>query len=439
MSNSIGIKIKSLRKSLKLTQSQLAGDEITKSMLSQIENGLAKPSMKTLRYLSKQLDKPLTYFLEDEINTSSIPIEEINTDLEKVNELIDDDRAYEGVQILNNLLSNYSFNKSSKIYADILYKLGECQMSLEEFDIAKNNLNKSIDIYMSKNNFLWAAKAYLEFFSVPWTKFDYKKCLTILNETKKIYKKSINRDFAFEIELNYLYSAIYSALGNTDESFQFLDKSLKLSNKTKIYFKTDVLYRLLANFYLLSEDYEGFLLNINKAKQFADFTDNKRTLYFIEINYAAYYNKIHESYEALKHLEKSKDYYKPCTFYYIELTKAYYNLEEYLKAYDSIKKSVFDPENAPNKHRIDYLIIWTGKIYEGLILNKLGKSDKAIDEINYGIRKLEKFGNTANLNFAYKCLGEVFSTKKDFEQAFQAMKKADEIEKNTPPSSRVLL
>ncbi len=52
----IGEKIKMLRTSKLMTQSELAGSEITRNMLSRIENGAAQPSLDTLRYLAKKLN-----------------------------------------------------------------------------------------------------------------------------------------------------------------------------------------------------------------------------------------------------------------------------------------------------------------------------------------------------------------------------------------------
>ena len=60
----LGSKIKQLRIDKMMTQKELAGNEITRNMLSQIENGSARPSMDTLRYLAGQLGKPVSYFLE---------------------------------------------------------------------------------------------------------------------------------------------------------------------------------------------------------------------------------------------------------------------------------------------------------------------------------------------------------------------------------------
>lgn len=61
----LGEKLKQARLEAGLSQRQLCGDVITRNMLSQIENGSAKPSMATLRYLADRLGKSVSYFLEE--------------------------------------------------------------------------------------------------------------------------------------------------------------------------------------------------------------------------------------------------------------------------------------------------------------------------------------------------------------------------------------
>ena len=61
----IGEKIKTIRKEKKMTQSSLAGQRITRNMLSSIERGTANPSLETLEYIAKKLDTPLAYFFSD--------------------------------------------------------------------------------------------------------------------------------------------------------------------------------------------------------------------------------------------------------------------------------------------------------------------------------------------------------------------------------------
>ena len=62
----LGHKIKAARLEAGLSQRQLCGDAITRNMLSQIENGTAKPSMQTLSYLASRLGKTVGFFLDED-------------------------------------------------------------------------------------------------------------------------------------------------------------------------------------------------------------------------------------------------------------------------------------------------------------------------------------------------------------------------------------
>lgn len=62
----LGEKILKARLAAGLSQRQLCGQEITRNMLSQIEHGTAQPSMTTLKYLAARLEKPVSYFLDEE-------------------------------------------------------------------------------------------------------------------------------------------------------------------------------------------------------------------------------------------------------------------------------------------------------------------------------------------------------------------------------------
>lgn len=67
----LGEKLLQARLEAGLSQRQLCGSEITRNMLSQIEHGTARPSMSTLQYLAKQLNRPVSYFLEEEAAVST--------------------------------------------------------------------------------------------------------------------------------------------------------------------------------------------------------------------------------------------------------------------------------------------------------------------------------------------------------------------------------
>ena len=64
----IGEKIKARRKQLGLTQSEVAGDKISRNMLSLIESGNASPSLDTLYYIAEKLNIRIEYLVSTDIS-----------------------------------------------------------------------------------------------------------------------------------------------------------------------------------------------------------------------------------------------------------------------------------------------------------------------------------------------------------------------------------
>ncbi len=91
---SLGEKLRLARQEAGLSQRALCGDAITRNMLSQIENGVAKPSMATLQYLAGRLQKPVSYFLE-EFAAESSPLARLGQALEQAKTPADADALWE--------------------------------------------------------------------------------------------------------------------------------------------------------------------------------------------------------------------------------------------------------------------------------------------------------------------------------------------------------
>lgn len=66
----LGEKLRQARLEAGLSQRQLCAGVVTRNMLSQIENGTARPSMDTLKALAARLGKPVSFFLEEQTVTS---------------------------------------------------------------------------------------------------------------------------------------------------------------------------------------------------------------------------------------------------------------------------------------------------------------------------------------------------------------------------------
>ncbi len=430
MTETLGQKIKKLRKELKMTQSDLAGNEMTKSMLSHIENNQASPSMKNLQYIAKRLDKSISYFLEEDFNQekqnkSEVPLEELNLEMQKVNKFIDNQEFKKAIEELNNILLNYNFNKTTNIYADVISKLGTCLVELEEFEEGEKILRTAVKVYIDNHVFIKAAKTYAELEKRYFKTFDYDKSLKILEQTWNIYHKSINKDVFFEIDLLCFESYVYSSLDSYKEALSSLEKAKNLSNERSSYYNLGEIYRVISTAYWILKDNDKFKYYIKKAKQFADFSEDKLSNSRIEYTLAVYENSIGNPNKALEHIHSFLEYTNEEMFItYLERAKAYYTLEKYDLALENILRVEYSNETYI---KFDYLYMWEGKVYEGLILQALGKSEDALKSLQCAIDKMNKFSYSSNLAFAYKNLSTVYSEINDFENAFYALKKSEEI------------
>jgi len=430
MSSSLGSKIKKLRKELKMTQSQLAEPEMTKSMLSQIENGIAMPSMKNLQYIAKKLNKPVSYFLDEntdhlaEVNESDYDY--VVNELKEIDVLIKNKDTDEALSRIEKLELLNSIDSSNKLMGDILFYKGTCMLKLDRRSEAVKLFYRAYEIYLNSNFYIEAAKAYIETVAEHWRNFEYEKCIEIYSKAKEIYDKSPNRDLHFEIELLNDLSAFYSAIGDFDTTLKYLRDALEISKTSGVYYKADELYRMTAAIHFIQGDYENYQINIEKAEQFAIFADNRDIMTYIYSVKAVYENEVGNYYKALEYLEEMK---KPNVsnieyFYYREKAKALYHLGEYAKALENIKLADY-PDFV--SHRFDYLLMWSAKVYEGLIYSKLGQLDKAIEPILTAIEKMRKHGSSKLLAFALESASDIYHQMGEHEKAYKYLKEANDM------------
>ena len=68
----MGQRILQARLAAGLSQRELAGEEITRNMLSSLEHDAAAPSIATLRYLARRLGRPVSYFLGEDASSEGV-------------------------------------------------------------------------------------------------------------------------------------------------------------------------------------------------------------------------------------------------------------------------------------------------------------------------------------------------------------------------------
>ncbi|MDE6005007.1 MAG: helix-turn-helix domain-containing protein [Oscillospiraceae bacterium] len=162
----LGRRLKTARLAKKMTQSDVAGNFITRNMLSLIESGSATPSMKTLEYLSGVLEIPM----EKLVSESGISNEH--------------EKAFHALQQAKKLLSEKKYQKfldsirPEGIFSDELHAL----CSIAHMEIARE-LAKSKQIEQLQN-----AVSHARFASIEASKGIYANTSRVTQANQLISK-----------------------------------------------------------------------------------------------------------------------------------------------------------------------------------------------------------------------------------------------------------
>lgn len=121
----LGEKLRQARLEANLSQRALCGGEITRNMLSRIENGAAHPSMKTLQYLAARLGKSVSYFLEE---TAVVPSNQ--QVMESARRLYDAGEFEEAALALENYRAPDGVYDREKALLSVIVRLGQAETAL---------------------------------------------------------------------------------------------------------------------------------------------------------------------------------------------------------------------------------------------------------------------------------------------------------------------
>ncbi|MCM3736594.1 helix-turn-helix domain-containing protein [Bacillus cytotoxicus] len=382
----LGEKIRTLRKEKKLTQSELAGTELTKSMLSQIENGKATPSMKTLHYLADKLGCDASFLLEEDAN-------ELTALVQKMEQYVQDMRFKDIYETLHPIVHDVL---PSTIDTARLYKrYVQAALNMKDYDV-HTYIEKATIIFEKYALYRESTKTKLLFFKLLFLKKEYNECLQLLTSIHDEYnEKHLEMDLILQIELFFDEAIILLAIGNYDDCKETILQALAFSKENLVYYKTDDFYRILSYQATFSKDTEGYLYYLKKAEQFAIFTENPVSKTVLHILQAYFHNMLSGQYEiALSHIEAygeqsiqvlvpEKDGY-----YYLEKGKALYGLKRYHEALQSLQQVTIPTYT---HHPIDLALLTTAGSFRALCYMHLENKKQALYEAKQAHNAMQSY------------------------------------------------
>ncbi|MEK5031070.1 helix-turn-helix transcriptional regulator [Paenibacillus sp. FSL R7-0302] len=271
----IGEKVKQLRKAKGLTQTDLAGDHMTKSMLSQIENGRALPSMNSLQVLAGRLGVDPGYFLEGEEEAELAPL---------VREMEAEFKAKNYREVIQRLQPLTERTLPMTIDAARLLEFYVSSLFYTGAGGGEAELARAALIYERFGLFVERAKVQYISYALNFAQSRYAEGLELIRRVRKEYEDNkVGNDFIFEIDLHYAESISLSALGDYAGSRAAALSALQVSREEGIYYMTDHLYRVLGILALTEGETLAAEEAMKKARAFAEFTESQDSLKLVEI------------------------------------------------------------------------------------------------------------------------------------------------------------
>ncbi|WP_082195131.1 helix-turn-helix domain-containing protein [Bacillus andreraoultii] len=410
--STLGEQIRSLRKERGMTLEALAGNELTKGMLSLIENNKANPSIDSLNYIAQQLQVEVSMLLQDE------NVQELRALLEQVEKIYMLD-----VDVGNEKQKNNKYRQLKHLIDPVINRLGEGYESsrlleiygysiyhLSRNDNWKSYLERAAQMYEKMN--LVDRKASISIFltNTMVKRHEYKMALEfLLSERKYLEKLYPFLSPLTQLDFDYHEAVLYFAIGDSDAANQIIERAIHFSKKHQVFYHIDDLYRISVAYGLLFQDEEKLNIYLKKLMEYAAFVDD--SLYKIFIDYVeaeAYLFNKQDYGRAIQiveqHLSIPEDLGTLYPYFIITKGKALYGLGRYEEAIKWLS-DVKIPDYSP--HPFDLTTFYIADSYLARCYDKLGQVDKAVKFATRAKERITPFPETFYKKFIIETYNEI--------------------------------
>ncbi|KGP90537.1 hypothetical protein N780_03805 [Pontibacillus chungwhensis BH030062] len=394
---SLGERIKTLRKKKRLTLQGLAGEHMTKGMVSLIENDKAKPSMESLHYIAEQLDVTVNELLEE---VSATEMRDLLATIETYFREGNDEEVVRQVSLVQteHFPLSYESAKVLEIYGKSLYKRGDPNWEAY-LDLADHQ-------YMTLH--LYEESAQLTLFN-SWMRMEdmqYDESLYLLREKRDVIQ---SKGAALETLTSLKYktheASLLFATGQNKEAKEVLQSAISYSRTTKIFYHIEEQYRIACLYAIMMRNDEDVSYYLGKLDLYSQFVDSAETKAAVLLLKSHYYNEAAREYEeAIRTIEDFKDVTGGSvdSYYVMEKGKALYHMGNVEEALDLLNQFTIIPEWV---HPFDRSMIHQVKAYQALCFKDLGEWEKGkmyAKEAYEGIKGLPETPYQAFVNETFK-------------------------------------
>ncbi len=383
--DTIGLRIRQLRKEQKLTLEALAGNKLTKGMLSLIENGKARPSMESLSYIAQQLGVESSELMEDVNPTEKRNVLEKAEKLFKVGFSDITDEHEQIFDLIKPMADKLTLSYESARLLDIFSRSAH-RLKHEYWEI---HYSRAMKMYEQLHLYNQSASLALFKGMIQFTAHNYEEALAIIMQEHARFDSPF--DAITTIEYLYCESLLFSAIGNYEQAQIKMTEALHFSKEERIFYRIDDLYRLACFQAMINGNEEDRSYYLMKVRQYGEFAENKFSTAITELLDAHFHNSYtHDYHRANIHIERFLEHGKGFTdytnrvdndYYLLEKGKALYGLGQFKESLAMLTKY-----EVPTymHHPYDLSMAYEVYSFRALCYAQFEEKDKAMQEAKIG-------------------------------------------------------
>lgn len=273
--STLGSRIKERRKVIGLTQSDLAGAELSSGMVSLIERDMTNPSLKTLEHLAKTLDVSVNYLLNQE-ETEWSGTEDDGVLLRKAEGLIRVGKSEEAQKVLEELDQSHIHPSLRGRYLKLK---GELAIEQAEYGHATDYLRDAL-LYLDSSvmdeyvdTFYHLAKSHLNALA-------FSKSIDVAMQGMLLLDSlPTNKNILLRLQLMYVQAYGYARLKHYEKAMDIIDDALAYMKETNCFYNESMFRMLNGLAALYTNDYEKGIKHTKIA--LALFEENEQSEYVI--------------------------------------------------------------------------------------------------------------------------------------------------------------
>ncbi|MFD1675100.1 tetratricopeptide repeat protein [Alicyclobacillus fodiniaquatilis] len=221
--DTLGKKIRTLRRKQKLTQQTLAEGLVTASMISQIEADRATPSESLLQQIAKRLGVEVSYFASDLLDKS----DEMQT-YRQARHLMGEHRYKEAIDLLNTL----SWPLSPQFKAEVVFnEMANCYLQMGQLHDAARMYECVIQAGYEKNDVATAIHGYYNVGNTKRRLGEERVACMYWQRAGDLLRQYDNMYMPIGLKIQANLGRLYLQEGNWVQARRAYEEALRLTNK----------------------------------------------------------------------------------------------------------------------------------------------------------------------------------------------------------------